>query len=44
MCKKYSCVEKDGEAKLEYNKEKCLASCKKVCIAVYLLPIRYVNR
>jgi len=29
VCKKYSCVEKDGEAKLEYNKEKCVETCKK---------------
>ena len=30
LCKKYSCVEKDGEAKLEYNLEKCPAKCAEV--------------
>ena len=36
-CKQYSCVEKDGEAKSEYNLEKCPVKCEEVRISMLLL-------
>ena len=35
ICKKYSCVEKDGEAKMEYNLEKCTAKCSEVSLFLF---------